>query len=93
MYEVYGEGEPERSKGPREQEAPPRSKPLGKQEGARLFWWDGSRWSSGPRPSRFGRKEPERKDERRLSYRSPERSKALKGEAPECRELKEALRG
>jgi hypothetical protein len=53
----------------------------------------GSRWSSDPRPRRFGVKEPERKGEWKRSYRSPGRRKALKGEAPECRELKEALRG
>jgi hypothetical protein len=52
-----------------------------------------SRWSSDPRPRRFGRKEPERKAKRKLLDRSPKRRKALKGEAPECRELKEALRG
>jgi hypothetical protein len=53
----------------------------------------GSRWSSDPRPRRFGRKEPERKGGWRHPNRSPERRKALKGEAPECRELKEAFRG
>jgi hypothetical protein len=52
-----------------------------------------SRWSSTHRPRRFAREEPERKRRRKLFLRSSKRRKALKGEAPECRELKEASRG
>jgi hypothetical protein len=50
-----------------------------------------NRWSSNARPGRFGRKGPERKRERKLSFRSLKRSNALKGEAHERRKLKKAF--
>jgi len=52
------EGEPERPKRPGEQEAPPRTKPLGKQEGARLSRWDEA--VGAPMPGRGGLAEKSR---------------------------------
>jgi len=88
----WGEGEPERLEGPGEQEAPTRGKHSGVQKGVRLFRGDqaaeapmrGREVSQGSAGAERGRE---------TFLRSLERRKALKGEAQERRELKEASTG
>jgi hypothetical protein len=88
----WDEGEPERLKGPGEQEAPTRFKRLGEQKGVRLFRGDEA--AEAPMRSREvlqGSAGAERGRETFL--RSSGRRKALKGEAQERGELKEASTG
>jgi len=90
---AFAEGAPERSERPREHAAPPRTKPPGKQKGARLSRREQS--AGAPAPSRDGlaRKSGSGRKKGRPFFRSPGRRKALKGEPQECRKLKEASRG
>jgi len=83
---------PERLKSPREQQVPARTNPLGSRKGARLSW-GGRRWSADARPKRLCRKAQERKRREETFFNSLGRRKALKGEAHERRELKEASTG
>jgi len=83
---------PERSEDPREQEVPPRSNPLGSVKG--YGFSSGSKsLERQMKAVKFSYKAQERNIEGKAFDGSLERSKALKGKAQECRELKEAFKG
>lgn len=86
------EGESKRRKSPREHVVPSRTKPLGSDKG---HGFKGGRkpLKHRSKAERFWRKVQERRDEGAILHRSPLRRKALKGEAQECWELKEASKG
>lgn len=84
---------PERWISPREHTSPTRRKKSGCEQGERLSGWDQAAVASARGPSRVLRENARAERGRVTFFRSPGRRKALKGEAHERWELKEAPQG
>jgi hypothetical protein len=86
------DGRTREARRPRRARVPTRPKPSGSSEG---YGFSGGikPLKRGHQAGRFDGKAPERRGKLERVFRSPGRSKALKGEAQECWELKEASQG
>lgn len=93
MGRVFWEGEPERSKGPGEQRPRPDLNRPGSRRGHGFFGGMENRWSSGVRPRRFDRKEPERKKRVETLFSIPGEEKGFEGRNPRAWEAERGLQG